>query len=151
MRPRGDYITQLYPPSRFHLTVDIIIAAMPPRPTLRPNGKSKMTLADKVRLEWARFDVWLESQRKDVDDRRGEKSLQELRQCMEATKRSLPKGFHPTLMKEYENEKYMIVNDREERAVLVMRSRVEWEERLQKAGLGGQRLGPYDARRTGGC
>jgi hypothetical protein len=107
---------------------------MPPRSALRASGKSKVTLADRVRLEWSKFEIWLETQRKEADIRIDD-ALQDLRQRMEITKRGLPKGFHPTLMKEYENEKRMILDDREERAVLVMRSRVEWEERLGKAGL----------------
>lgn len=107
---------------------------MPPRSALRPNGKIKTTLADRVRLEWSKFEAWLDTQRKEADVRI-EGALHDLRLRMETTKRSLPKGFHPTLMKEYENEKRMIIDDKEERSVLVIRSRIEWEERLEKAGL----------------
>jgi hypothetical protein len=120
---------------------------MPPKSAVRANGKSKAskaqpqaqpppqpkaTPADRVRLEWAGFEVWLSSQRKEVGGKKQIK-LEELRQQIEFTKRTIPKGFHPTVMMGFEEKKEKVVKEIEYE--LVLRSRDEWDERLDKAGL----------------
>lgn len=109
---------------------------MPPKPAVRASGKSKLkpkiSLADRVRHEWAGFEVWLEGQRKQVDVQK-EARVRALYQQIESKKRTLPKGFHPTLMKDFEDGKQKIAY--EEAYELVHRSRDEWEQRLEKAGL----------------
>lgn len=115
-----------------------------PKPTIRttamPVSKPKPnkivvvapTPADKVRLEWAQFETWIAAQRKDASVTR-ESELSAAKQQMETKKRSLPKGFHATLMKDYEDGRQKIIRASER--LLVDRFRVEWEERLEKAGL----------------
>ena len=105
---------------------------MPPKP-----GKNKLKPkvpipGDRVRNEWAGFEVWLETQRKEVAVQK-EVKVRALQQQTEAKKRTLPKGFHPTVMKDFEDGKQKIAY--EEDYELIHRSRDEWERRLEKAGL----------------
>lgn len=111
---------------------------MPPKSAFRTSGKPKpapkptVTPADKVRHEWAAFETWLSIQRREAAVGVAAK-LQELRQQMESTKKTVPKGFHPTLMKEYEESKQGV--GKEVEYGLVLRSRDEWDQRLETAGL----------------
>lgn len=109
---------------------------MPPKSAVRASGKNKpkpkVTAADRVRLEWAGFEAWLDAQRKEVEVRE-EVRVQALRQQIESKKKTIPKGFHPTLMKDFEEGKEKIAY--EEGYGLIHRSRDEWERRLEKAGL----------------
>lgn len=62
-----------------------------------------------------------------------ESTLFSLSQQTESKKKKLPKGFHATLVKEFEDAREKAVRDSERE--IVGRFRVEWEERLEKAGL----------------
>ena len=125
---------------------------MPPKSAIRTAGKPKpkpqpqlqpkvtLTPADRVRFQWATFETeWLSVQRKELEVKKTGK-LQELRQQMESTKKTIPKGFHPTLMREYEERKQGVAKEVE--FELVLRSRDEWEERLDKAGLNAEDWDP---------
>jgi len=113
---------------------------MPPKSAFRTTGtskpkpvaKAKVTPADRARLEWAAFDSWLSVQRKEAEVGKTVK-LQELRVELESAKKTIPKGFHSTLMKGYEEKKIKIA--KAVQSELVLRSRDEWDERLEKAGL----------------
>jgi hypothetical protein len=113
---------------------------MPPKSAFRTTGtskpkpvaKAKVTPADRARLEWAAFDSWLSIQRKEAEVGKTVK-LQELRLELESAKKTIPKGFHSTLMKGYEEKKIEIA--KAVQSELVLRSRDEWDERLEKAGL----------------
>jgi hypothetical protein len=113
---------------------------MPPKSAFRTTGsskpkpvaKAKVTPADRARLEWAAFDSWLSIQRREAEVDKTAK-LQELRLELESAKKTVPKGFHATLMKGYEEKKKEIAKGVQ--FELVLRSRDEWDDRLEKAGL----------------
>lgn len=89
---------------------------------------STRSQSDRVRLEWIKFEVWLESEHKQLDIQRGA-ALREIKLRLDSSRRD------PTLTRGYEEEKEKLLDPMHDLETLSLRFQAEWHRRLAKSGL----------------
>ena len=109
-------------------------AAISQHPPVQMAASAKSSLADQVRREWKLFEEWLAELRQEANQAKS-KALQELRQSLEVSKKSYPKGYHNALMNQFEVKKREILDEMGESPEFFHMVRTEWDERLERAGL----------------
>ena len=121
-------------PSTFSVPRTPSRAAIRQPPPIQRAASAKPSLADQVRREWRFFEEWLAELRQEAGQAKS-KALQELRQSLELSKKSYPKGYHNALMSQFEVKKQQILDEMGEGPDFFSVVRSEWDERLERAGL----------------